>query len=216
MKDVNKPRLLVALSEGFALPRLLAIKLDKLIASLADAEVVLVQDVHNIAQQYFSAKGLPTKAERLTTRMGAKSVVAACTHAVVFWGGNDLADIIYFARLLRKQTRIVPVRVTTVRNKDKNDEFDVYIGRGSKWGNPFVIKHGPDGLSRDDVIAKYKEYFEQEILTNPEARAALLSIRGYRLGCHCKPLPCHGDIIASYLNSYDDETQDDSNGGTIE
>ncbi|MBO7806119.1 DUF4326 domain-containing protein [Burkholderia pseudomallei] len=216
MKDASKPRLLIALSEGFASPRLLATKLDKLLASLADPEVVLVQDTHSLAQQYFSAKGLPTKSERPTTRMGAKSVVAACTHVVVFWGGGDLTDIIYFARLLRKQARIVPVRITTVRNKDKNEEFDVYIGRGSKWGNPFVIKHGPGGLSRDDVIKKYKEYFEQEIVTDPQARAALLSIRGYRLGCHCKPLPCHGDIIASYLNSYDDGTEDEPNDGAVE
>lgn len=37
----------------------------------------------------------------------------------------------------------------------KREPYDVYIGRGSKWGNPFKI--GPDG-SRADVIAKYCDY----------------------------------------------------------
>jgi hypothetical protein len=37
------------------------------------------------------------------------------------------------------------------------DAFDVYIGRGSVWGNPFVI--GKDG-DRAEVIRKYEDYFE--------------------------------------------------------
>ena len=34
----------------------------------------------------------------------------------------------------------------------KRARYDVYIGRPSKWGNPYVI--GPDG-TREQVIAKY-------------------------------------------------------------
>jgi len=129
----------------------------------------------------------------------------------VFWGGQDLTDIVYFARLLKKSTRIIPLRITTVRNQTK-EEFDISIGRGGPWGNPFKIGHGPGGLTREEVIDKYRDYFEQEILTDPEKHAALLSLRGYRLGCFCKPLACHGDVIASYLNSYveaDDESGED-------
>ena len=33
--------------------------------------------------------------------------------------------------------------------------YNVYIGRGSKWGNPFII--GRDG-NRKEVIDKYREY----------------------------------------------------------
>jgi hypothetical protein len=44
---------------------------------------------------------------------------------------------------------------TTVVNL-KREAYDVYIGRGSKWGNPFVI--GPDG-DRMEVLAKYREHF---------------------------------------------------------
>ena len=75
-------------------------------------------------------------------------------------------------------------------NKDK---FDVYIGRGSKWGNPFVI--GVDG-NRQNVIAQYKSY----LLNNPELMNALPELKGKTLGCYCSPLACHGDILLKLAN----------------
>jgi hypothetical protein len=44
----------------------------------------------------------------------------------------------------------------------------VYVGRPSKWGNPFVI--GRDG-SRDEVIAKYRT----RIVRQPALMAAVAS-----------------------------------------
>jgi hypothetical protein len=41
------------------------------------------------------------------------------------------------------------------KRADKIAVGAVYIGRPSKWGNPFVI--GKDG-TRDDVVAKYRAY----------------------------------------------------------
>lgn len=72
----------------------------------------------------------------------------------------------------------------------KRDQYDVYIGRPSKWGNPFTI--GKDG-SRDEVIAKYADW----IKTQPELLAALPELEGKILGCWCAPQPCHGDILKS-------------------
>lgn len=72
----------------------------------------------------------------------------------------------------------------------KKEPFDVYIGRPSKWGNPFKI--GKDG-SREDVIAKYRQW----ILANPELIAKLPSeLIGRTLGCWCRPNSCHGDVLA--------------------
>jgi len=71
-------------------------------------------------------------------------------------------------------------------------EYDVYIGRGSKWGNPFHIGiHG----TREDVISMYHNY----ILQNKELLNDLEELRGKRLGCHCKPLKCHGDVLIRLL-----------------
>ena len=75
-----------------------------------------------------------------------------------------------------------------VVNINTGAEFTVYIGRGSKWGNPFII--GVDG-TRKEVIAKYRKY----LLENKELLADIMSLDGETLGCYCKPKACHGDII---------------------
>jgi hypothetical protein len=71
----------------------------------------------------------------------------------------------------------------------KKEKYDIYIGRPSKWGNPFSI--GKDG-TREEVIQKYKEWISQQ----PELLADLPSLKGKVLGCWCKPQACHGDILA--------------------
>ena len=70
----------------------------------------------------------------------------------------------------------------------KKAPYDVYIGRPSKWGNPFEI--GRDGI-RGEVIEKYRKW----ILTQPELLAALPELKGKVLGCWCAPLPCHGEVL---------------------
>ncbi len=65
----------------------------------------------------------------------------------------------------------------------------VYIGRGSPYGNPFVI--GKDG-DRDDVCDK----FEREILPSLDVSA----LRGKHLVCFCAPKRCHGDAILKKAN----------------
>ena len=67
----------------------------------------------------------------------------------------------------------------------------VYIGRGSKFGNPFMI--GRDG-DRDDVCDKY----EQMVRKNPELLKAIKAeLKGKDLVCFCKPKRCHGDFLIS-------------------
>ena len=76
----------------------------------------------------------------------------------------------------------------------KKQKYDVYIGRPSKWGNPFII--GRDG-NRDEVIAKYREY----ILSKPHLiEDAKRELKGKILGCYCAPLSCHGDILSEIAN----------------
>ena len=70
----------------------------------------------------------------------------------------------------------------------KKEPYDVYIGRPSRWGNPYVI--GRDG-TRDQVVAKFRDY----ILQNKDLLLDVPSLRGYRLGCFCSPLSCHGDVL---------------------
>jgi hypothetical protein len=72
----------------------------------------------------------------------------------------------------------------------KREPFDIYIGRGSKWGNPFVI--GKDG-NREEVISKYEAYIMSP--RGEHLRKALPELIDKTLGCWCSPKPCHGDIL---------------------
>lgn len=74
----------------------------------------------------------------------------------------------------------------------KKESYDVYIGRPSKWGNPFIV--GKDG-TRKQVIEKYKNW----ILNNPELLKDLPELKGKRLACWCKPKACHGDVLVELL-----------------
>jgi len=74
----------------------------------------------------------------------------------------------------------------------KKEAYDVYIGRGSKWGNPFVI--GKDG-NREEVISKYEAY----IMNRPDLIAALPELKDRILGCWCAPKACHGDILLKMI-----------------
>lgn len=80
----------------------------------------------------------------------------------------------------RPATRVVNCRY---------EPFDVYIGRATKWGNPFRI--GPDG-TREEVIEKYRRW----AIRRPSIIRSLEELRGKRLGCICAPEPCHGDVLA--------------------
>jgi hypothetical protein len=82
------------------------------------------------------------------------------------------------------QTRVVNCRYA---------EYDVYIGRPSKWGNPYEI--GKDG-TRAEVVAKYREY----ILNSPKLLKELVELKGKRLGCWCCPKLCHGDVLVELVD----------------
>ncbi len=80
----------------------------------------------------------------------------------------------------------------------KKQPYDVYIGRPSKWGNPYVIGvHG----SREEVIQMYEEH----IRTSPILMRALPELQGKVLGCWCPPKPCHGEVLLKLLKELEGE-----------
>lgn len=63
----------------------------------------------------------------------------------------------------------------------------VYVGRPSKWGNPYEI--GRDG-TREQVLSKFDAY----LLTRPDlVESAKRELAGRNLLCYCKPKDCHAD-----------------------
>lgn len=83
------------------------------------------------------------------------------------------------------------MRAPRVFNKHHGDapRGAVYCGRGSPYGNPFVV--GRDG-DRDAVCDR----FEREVLPGLDVRA----LRGKDLLCFCKPARCHCDAILAKAN----------------
>jgi len=86
--------------------------------------------------------------------------------------------------------------MTKVVNKYR-DKYDVYIGRPSIFGNPFSVKE----YGREGCIARYKEYFYKRIKEDVKFKEEVLKLKDKVLGCFCKPLACHGDVIKEYLDN---------------
>ncbi|KAF3980730.1 MAG: DUF4326 domain-containing protein [Methylococcales symbiont of Iophon sp. n. MRB-2018] len=128
------------------------------------------------------------------------------SHAIIFNDGETFNHLIDNAKIQGIKSRVIDAGITKVANKDKGDKYDVYIGRGSDWGNPYAVgfgaSPGEEQNDRDEAIRKYKYDFERNFLQNSKEDA--LKLKGKILGCHCKPLACHGDVLAEYLNSLDD------------
>lgn len=86
-----------------------------------------------------------------------------------------------------------------------NEDYDVYIGRPSKWGNPFTHIKNPNNknlivvATRKDAIARYREW----ITTGDGVYLLddLHELAGKRLGCWCKPKNCHGDVLVELINN---------------
>ena len=83
---------------------------------------------------------------------------------------------------------------------------DIYIGRGSIFGNPY--SHLPSSkaefkvATREESVEAYKTYFKDKLETDLKFKELVHSIpKDAILVCFCKPKDCHGDIIADYLNN---------------
>lgn len=111
--------------------------------------------------------------------------------------------------------------VTKVVNLRKN-RFDFYIGRRNRfvdpnygtgngpttekgydgfYGNPFTLRPRATDAERDECLTLFKQYFYQRLAEDEEFRVRVHALRGKVLGCFCSPKPCHGDVIAEYLEA---------------
>ena len=76
----------------------------------------------------------------------------------------------------------------------------VYIGRPSKWGNPF--SHMDSTLaqfkvsSRDEAVEAYRNW----LVNDSGLLGDLGELRGKDLVCWCAPAKCHGDILMELAN----------------
>jgi uncharacterized protein DUF4326 len=88
----------------------------------------------------------------------------------------------------------MPPRVLNASDVGKYPPNSVYIGRPSKWGNPFYL--GKD-QAREEVIDTYYEY----VIDNALLMESLYELVDKDLICWCAPLPCHGDVLLMLANT---------------
>jgi len=81
----------------------------------------------------------------------------------------------------------------------------VYVGRPSKWGNPFKVKtlRFSAEQERELAIWAYEGWVSEQLRVNPHF---LDDLRGKDLACWC-PLdkPCHADVIIKILEQIKEE-----------
>lgn len=92
---------------------------------------------------------------------------------------------------------------TKVVNIHHKVPYDVYIGRGSEWGNPFSHLPSSKALykvsTREEAVESYRNWIKKQ-------RHLLLKLRylkGKTLGCYCHPNLCHGHVLAEMADNYE-------------
>jgi len=162
-----------------------------------EVRLVAMTDPNGYVSAYAEEQGLPF--EQVDDQAGA---VEKATHAILFEDRECFAELRGALGHATIPTRVVPLQLTLVVNKDRGEIYDVYIGRGTIWGNPYQM--GQDG-DRDEVIRKFAYDFGRGFLKASENLEHNLGIiRGKVIACHCKPAACHGDVLAAHLNAQDD------------
>ena len=179
-------------------------KINKIAANLGEFELIYQSDPNGLIQQLTATIPNITLVKKCTTWTEED-----ITHAIVLDDGEEFPDEIASIKARKLPLRIINIPITRVINlkvdahyqAEKSTSNYEYIGRGSYWGNPYSMYE--DGEDREEVIRKYKYDFDYEKFPNKE-KSEVYKLAGKRLGCFCKPQPCHGDVLASYLNAYDD------------
>ncbi len=95
----------------------------------------------------------------------------------------------------------------------KKHPYDVYIGRGSKWGN--IYTHIHDKKTKAEYIVNTRseaiEMYRRWIMLQPNLLTDLPELKGKRLGCYCVKNPiseiknkkiCHGEVLLELINEH--------------
>lgn len=84
----------------------------------------------------------------------------------------------------------------------------VYVGRPTKWGNPFTMADPKNPRERERVVDQYELWLKNEQDGKRVAREARGELRGKDLACWCpvttptgKRVPCHADALLTVANA---------------
>lgn len=95
-----------------------------------------------------------------------------------------------------------PESAPRVLNKrfDKIPLTAIYVGRPTRWGNPYSHLAHSTAEWRVESRAAAIEAYAAWILTRPDLLVCLPELRGRDLVCWCSPAPCHANILLELAN----------------
>lgn len=80
----------------------------------------------------------------------------------------------------------------------------IYVGRPTKWGNPFYVgRHGYEE-DRQRVIRQFEEYARDRLAREPDWLDDLRDTPA--LMCYCAPKACHADVLKRMIEQKFDKT----------
>lgn len=108
-----------------------------------------------------------------------------------------------------------PIRIQRKRTKGwKMPPNTVYVGRPSKWGNPWGVNDGDEdspsgGLaslhrvnSAAEAVAMFRQRLMENLMESDESVDILIQLRGKNLACWCQlDQPCHADVLLELANA---------------
>lgn len=77
----------------------------------------------------------------------------------------------------------------------RREGYDVYIGRGTPWGNPIYLRKDTK-VERAKVLAAFRELVNSGYFGPGFKDRVKRELKGKVLGCWCSPKACHGDVLA--------------------
>ncbi len=105
----------------------------------------------------------------------------------------------------------MPQRIQRRRTKGwRMPEGAVYVGRGSKWGNPWIAgqvtiitgKRSGEKITSKDAVRMFRNTINATLARQPSFASEIESLRGRDLACWCAPGdPCHGDVLLELANA---------------
>lgn len=184
-------------------------KVRRITQNLSDYNVCYLSDPNKFIEDYFQCD-----TNNITLKQIFDLESSNITHAIIFDDGEEfinnhqdfIADENINSRIINIDiTRVVNIEKETQYKSIKSSDTYQYIGRGSYWGNPYSMYDfsGDEGNSREDVIRMFKYDFDNDKFVKKK-KSEVYQLAGKRLGCFCKPEACHGDVLADFLNSWDD------------
>jgi len=79
----------------------------------------------------------------------------------------------------------------------------VYVGRPSKWGNPFSHLSGTQAKYKVESRSEAVEQYRRWLMYSNEAeelRQSIYELSGKDLVCWCAPQECHADVLLELAN----------------